>query len=134
MNQVTNELRDFAENSLHGTSVQGYAARDAAKVLLINWADALADGSTDNLVADVDEVIDFLRTFQNKARDVLPIRNGGFAGTSAEEWEQRLSDEHDVTVYEAEDLPGHYGYTDCDADDFQSKEAALSAAIAKYFG
>lgn len=35
----------------------------------------------------------------------------------------------DVSVYEAEDLPGHYGYTNCDADDYLSEAEAVVAAV-----
>lgn len=70
-------LRRYAFEELHGTDLRGYAARDAIKVLLPNWETAIADGCTDNLVADIDIVIDYLKDFQVKAREQLPKASGG---------------------------------------------------------
>ena len=72
-------LRHYAESEIQGTDLRGNPARDACKILLKNWAAELAAGSTDNLPADIDLVIDYLRTFQDKARELLPIANGGAA-------------------------------------------------------
>ncbi|GBG14839.1 ADP-L-glycero-D-manno-heptose-6-epimerase [Novimethylophilus kurashikiensis] len=55
----------------------GYAAEAAAKVLLQNWETALADGSKDYLVTDIDDVIRQLRLFREHARRELPRANGG---------------------------------------------------------
>ena len=73
------ELREFVKEGVRTTCLQGYAAESAEKTLLANSQDALGDGNTDNLVTDVDEVIVYLREFQAKAREVLPVANGGLA-------------------------------------------------------
>lgn len=57
--------------------LSGYAAHEAARVLLENWEAALADGSKDNLVADIDDVISELKGFRQHARSILPRESGG---------------------------------------------------------
>ncbi|MDK9702507.1 MAG: hypothetical protein OEL20_05160 [Sulfuritalea sp.] len=51
---------------------------------------------------------------------------------SIHHWLRRLDDECDVSVYEAQDLPGHFGFTGGDADDFASLEEAVEAAVVQY--
>lgn len=108
--------------------LSGYAAQAAVQVLIKNWEVALQEGWPHNLVADIDNVVAVLRDVQQKAREQLPLENGGLAGKSVEVWKALLED-IDVSVYEAEDLPGQFGYTGCDADDYLSEEEAVNAAV-----
>lgn len=110
------------------TGLAGFAAQQAANELTLNWRTALGSGATENLVADVDRVIDELLAFRERAQGVLPVANGGLGGQSAEHWLERLAD-IDISVYEAEDLPGHFGYTGCDADCYLSETEAVVAAV-----
>lgn len=106
----------------------GYALQEAAARLGNNWIYALSDGFKGDLVKDVSELVTKLHAFQEKAREVLPVGNGGFGGIPKSRWIEELS-LASVFVYEAEDLPGHFGFTGCDADDFMSFEEALRAAL-----
>lgn len=65
-----------AENGFK-QELAGFAAKKAVETLLVSWDAALADGSTDNLVADIDDVITELRGFRQHARNILPRVNGG---------------------------------------------------------
>jgi hypothetical protein len=69
-----------------------------------------------------------LQEFESFAQRHLPVKNGGLQGHPESDWLVLLS-EHDVSVYEAEDLPGHFGYTGCEADDYMSFDEALAAAV-----
>lgn len=123
------QLRDFIKQELRGDlDLRGEAAAEAAYTLLSNWTCAVMDGSLDNLVPDVDLVVSKLRLFQDRARELLPIVNGGLDGKSVDYWQDRLNNE-DISVYEAEDLPGHWGFTGCEADCYQSELEALAAAV-----
>ncbi|WP_432263161.1 hypothetical protein [Cupriavidus sp. TMH.W2] len=44
-------------------------------------------------------------------------------------WLRRLDEERNVSVYEADNMPGHFGYTGCEADNFQTMEEATLAAV-----
>lgn len=129
MRNIIGSLRRYAEQDLHGTDLRGYAARDAAKVLLVNWEDAIADGNKDNLVADIDLVIDYLRQFQREARTNLPLVNGGLGGYAAEYWLDKLAEEN-ISVYEVESgNPGYFSFTGSNANLFRSEEDAVVAAV-----
>lgn len=62
-------------DALFPRNLSGFAARHVAQELLANWADAIRDGNTDNLLADVDHVIVHLRHFRQNARQWLPEVN-----------------------------------------------------------
>lgn len=66
--------------------LSGYAAQAAVQVLIKNWEVALQEGWPHNLVADIDNVVAVLRDVQQKAREQLPLENGGLAGKSVEAW------------------------------------------------
>ena len=51
--------------------LSGYAAQDAARLLLDNWSAAIFDGNIHGLARDVDRVIDQLRLFRRAARKTL---------------------------------------------------------------
>ena len=134
MNQNVKTLRDYALNDMHGGDLRGYSAREAARVLLNNWEDAIGDGSSHNLVDDVNLVIEHLQKFRDEAAKHLPVVNGGLAGVSLADWRVRLAAQ-DVEIYPC---PQHrisrFGYTDCEAADYQSEDEAITAAVAHYFG
>lgn len=111
------------------SDLAGYAFQEAAIKIGDNWTDALGDGYEGNLIKDVDEVVAKLQSFQEKARAFLPIQNGGFGGTAKSVWIEKLS-LNEIFIYEAEDLPGHYGFTGCNADQYMSFDEALHAALA----
>jgi hypothetical protein len=54
----------------------GYAAQAAARELVKSWSDAVRDGNTANLLADVDEVIATLAAFKEQAKRILPSMDG----------------------------------------------------------
>jgi len=58
--------------------------------------------------------------------DIQPVMIGD---CTLEHWVRRLDDACNVGVYEAEELPGHFGYTGCEADDFMSLGEAVEAAV-----
>ncbi|MFP3637749.1 hypothetical protein [Paraburkholderia sp. SIMBA_054] len=58
----------------------GYAASVAVSEILSSWHDALKDGSSDNLLGDVDRTINLLVSFRNRAADILPAVNTVTAG------------------------------------------------------
>lgn len=121
-------LRALLDGLDSESGLVGYALQNAAIKIGNNWLDAIGDGFKGNLVDDVVELIYKLLEFQEKARDVLPISNGGFGGHPKSFWIETLS-LVDVSIYEAEDLPGHFGFTGCDADDSMSFDEALHAAL-----
>lgn len=47
-------------------------------------------------------------------------------------WVRVLEDEHNVSVYGSDGHPGRFGFTGCDADDFESLEEAVEAALRQY--
>ncbi len=49
------------------------------------------------------------------------------------QWIRKLDDEHNVSVYESIDVPGQYGFTGCDFDDYESRSEAVAAAL-KFYG
>lgn len=118
-----------AFDSSFSPSLAGVAAGKAANVLLENWRNALAVENSENLAGDVERLISELRAFEVFALQHLPIQNGGLQGKPAQYWLDLL-DPLGISVYEAEDLPGHFGYTGCDADDYMSLDEALVAAVA----
>lgn len=78
------QCRPTAEEGF-SPELSGYAAQAAARVLLENWETALAEGSTNYLVTDIDDVIRELNVFRAYAREVLPRVNGGKLVFSAEQ-------------------------------------------------
>lgn len=104
------------------------ATKAAINALLGGWKYAIADGSTSNLVGDVEHVVSQLRGFQEFARRHLPVANGGLQGHTETFWVDRLQ-EHRISVYESEDVPGHFGFTGCESDHYTSHALALVAAI-----
>jgi hypothetical protein len=54
----------------------GYAAQAAARELVKSWSDAVRDGNTANLLADVDKVIATLAAFKEQAKRILPSMDG----------------------------------------------------------
>jgi hypothetical protein len=100
-NEIVEALTEFVDDDLHGQTLDGYAARKAALELLSNWDCALTDGSGDKLVNDVDLAIARLRTFRDKAVELLPLKNGGLAGLPLSYWKARLKSKG-VEVVQAE--------------------------------
>ncbi len=126
-----NNLLAFVEQNQEETfsySLAGYSAQAAARVLLQNWETAVADGCNHNLVKDIEDVIEELKQFRMAAWEALPLKNGGLGGHTADFWIDKLI-EIDVSIYEAEDLPGIWGFTECDCDDYTSETEALIAAV-----
>lgn len=44
-------------------------------------------------------------------------------------WEQLLNGLFDVQVYESPEIAGRFGFTGCDSDDYESRNAAIEAAV-----
>lgn len=134
MTTCIDNLRAYANDDLCGSELAGYAARAAAQELLTNWETAVADGSKDNLVGDVDQVIARLQKFREEAAKELPVANGGLAGFSLAQWKIRLSD-RDIEIYPC---PQHrisrFGFTGCEDADYTSADDAIKAAVAHHFG
>ncbi|ENZ77734.1 MULTISPECIES: hypothetical protein [Ralstonia] len=61
--------------TLFGADLSGYAAHAAAKELVENWITAVADVSSDHLLADVDQVIATLAKFKEQVQSILPAAN-----------------------------------------------------------
>lgn len=57
---------------------------------------------------------------------VTPVE---IAGIPVKDWARILREQHGIEVYEASDAPGSYGFTGCDADEFESLGQAVEAAI-----
>lgn len=55
--------------------LHGYAAQAAAKELVENWITAVAEGNSDHLLADVDQVIAKLAKFKEQVQSILPAAN-----------------------------------------------------------
>ncbi|MBR8292454.1 hypothetical protein [Burkholderia cenocepacia] len=53
-------------------SAEGYAAHAAVKELAGNWADALRDGYSGNLLSDIDTTVALLMQFKERAKAILP--------------------------------------------------------------
>lgn len=53
----------------------GYAAQAAAKELVESWVTAVAEGHSDHLVTDVDQVIAKLSKFKEQVQSILPEAN-----------------------------------------------------------
>lgn len=127
-------IRTYVETNSHGADLAGYAAQDAERVLLENWSRAVADGSKDPLLEDVDQVISRLQLFREEAAKHLPVANGGLASISLDAWKVRLQN-MDVEIYPC---PQHrisrYGFTGCEDADFTSEADAIKAAVAHHFG
>jgi len=133
MKKSIKNLTNFAQTELHGGDLTGYAARDAALVLLGNWQDALQDGSKDDLLQDVDRVIARLQKFRAEAARQLPVVNGGLNGISLDEWKVRLA-KKGVEIYPC---PQHriarFGFTGSEDSDYL-EEDVVAAAVAHHFG
>jgi hypothetical protein len=133
MKKSIKTLTIFAQTELHGGNLTGYAARDAALVLLGNWQDALVDGSKEDLLTDVDRVIAHLQKFREEAAKHLPVVNGGLNSISLDEWKIRL-EKKGVEIYPC---PQHriarYGFTGCEDSDYLEEEV-VAAAVAHHFG
>lgn len=127
-------IRTYVESNSHGADLAGYAAQDAERVLVENWARAVADGSKDPLLEDIDQVISRLQLFRDEAAKHLPVANGGLASISLDAWKIRLKN-MDVEIYPC---PQHrisrYGFTGCDDADYTSEADAIRAAVAHHFG
>jgi hypothetical protein len=127
-------LRAFANGEMCGTDLAGYAARDAAEVLMADWESAVDEDSGDPLISDVDQVIARLQRFRDAAAKELPVANGGLAGFSLAQWKIRLSD-RDIEIYPC---PQHrisrFGFTGCEDADYTSEDNAIKAAVAHHFG
>lgn len=126
--QAQSKLNELLQQIEDESDRVGIAFQEAAITMGNDWIDALANGVSANFVQEVSSLINRLQLFQEKARDVLPISHGGFGGHPKSLWIERLGSA-DVSVYEAEDLPGHFGFTGCDADNFMSFDEALHAAL-----
>jgi len=129
--RIINELKHFVSSEINRKELIGYAAEAAAKELLVSWEAALLDGNEDTLVADVDEVIEKLQAFKAKARAVLPVINGGFAGVDKDVWLERLASAG-VLLYEVPES-GSWGFTNCECDCYADEDEALNAAIQSCF-
>jgi hypothetical protein len=133
MKKSIKTLTTFAQTELHGGDLTGYAARDAALVLLGNWQDTLVDGSKDDLVTDIDKVIARLQTFRAEAAKHLPVVNGGLNGISLDEWKVKL-EKKGVEIYPC---PQHriarYGFTGSEDSNYLEEEV-VAAAVAHHFG
>ncbi len=133
MKKSIKTLTDFAQTELHGGNLTGYAARDAALVLLGSWQDALVEGSKEDLLADIDRVIARLQKFRTEAANHLPVVNGGLNGMPLDEWKVRL-EKKGVEIYPC---PQHriarYGFTGSEDSDYLEEEV-VAAAVAHHFG
>lgn len=123
---IIKELNDVASNINRG-ELSGYAAEAAAKVLLVNWEAALLDAYKGRLLSDIEEVVAHLSDFKERARALLPVVNGGFAGIEKDVWGQRLADAG-VLLYEDPES-GNWGFTGCESDCYADEDEALNAAI-----
>lgn len=124
--RIIKELKDVASNINRG-ELSGYAAEAAAKVLLVNWEAALLDAYKGRLLSDIEEVVAHLSDFKERARALLPVVNGGFAGIEKDVWGQRLADAG-VLLYEVPES-GNWGFTGCESDCYADEDEALNAAI-----
>jgi len=111
-----------------GNGIIDNATKAVINVLLGGWKSAIADGSTSNLAGDVEHVVSQLRGFQEFARRHLPVANDGLQGHTEQFWLDRLQERH-ISVYESEDVPGHFCFTGCESDHYTSHALALVAAI-----
>lgn len=76
LNAVVSIRDGSAEGAtLFGADLPGYAARAAAKELVENWIAAVADGNSDKLLPDVDQVITTLSKFKEQVQSILPAAN-----------------------------------------------------------
>ncbi|MCA7889133.1 hypothetical protein QZM25_30805 [Burkholderia contaminans] len=55
-------------------SAEGYAAHAAVKELAGNWADAIRDGYSGNLLSDIDTTVALLMQFKERAKAILPAQ------------------------------------------------------------
>lgn len=127
VSQIEKQLKDAATFNI---DLCGHAAVEASEVLLRNWVSAIEDDFKGDLISDVDQVIENLKVFKQHAQAVLPVQNGGLGGESLKTWQDRL-DEIGVSVYQVEDMQC-YGFTECDADEYDSEVDATVAAIQAY--
>lgn len=104
------------------TSIMANATKD----LIQRWDELFSMDSTDNMADDVTVLIGSLEIFRARARQILPIKNGGFGGYEKSLLIERLS-LASIEVYTAED--GNFGYTNCDSDCFDTFDEALNRAL-----
>ena len=64
------------QESVFGADLCGYAAQASAIRLVESWKSAILDGSTDNLLLDVDDVIERLQAFKARAALILGTASG----------------------------------------------------------
>jgi len=123
-------LKEHVDTVMVGdTSLQGYAARFAANELLGNWKEALTDGNTDDLVADIDDVIRRLQAFKAQAQATLPYVNGGH-NPKAVEWEMRLATLGIVVGESVEE--GGWSFKGSIANGCRTRRQAVWAAVEQY--
>lgn len=132
------ELQQEADDAIRGldkmqlelareSDLVGYGIQAAGQLLLANWKTAIGEGSSHALIEDVDALITRLGVLRQKARLVLPIANGGFAGIDPNLLDRQLK-LAGVTVYASRDGES-YGFTGCDVDEFDTYDDAFIAAL-----
>lgn len=90
-------LKRFAAEKIYPQELTGYAAQRAAEYMMEHWErvldDLQGDPSADyrpDLVSDIDELIEVLETFKQKAKQVLPIDVGGLGQVDLSVAEEEL--------------------------------------------
>ena len=109
--------------------------RDAQKsiVALTNtiqaWIKTINDGDPQNLIGYMSNMAVELQDLQARVRTLMPIEAGGFGGRARL---QALSDlkKLNVEVYETEG--GYFGFTGCDADQWEGLDDAINAAMREH--
>lgn len=93
------------------------------------WASGVEKSSETRVLKDIEQMISELESIRSSARQALPIELGGFGGLERDQAIKLLVIAK-IEVYETEG--GYFGYSGCEADQWEHFDDALSAALQEH--
>ena len=110
-----------ASSDAHCTS-----PNQALSLLCSEWAQGLQKSPAQPILDAVEMMISDLERFRAAVRQNLPVENGGFEGLTRE---QAIKALRDVAIEVYETGGGYFGFSGCDADQWECFDDAINAAL-----
>ncbi|MBV7542026.1 hypothetical protein [Acidovorax sp. sic0104] len=104
----------------------GHKPHAALRALFESWTKATATHGTGDILADLEQMIGGLEHLRAQIRPALPTSCGGFAGLQRTDAIKLL---RQAGVEVSETPGGYFGYTGCDASQWECLDDAISAAL-----
>lgn len=98
----------------------------ALSLLCIGWTQGLQKSPDQPTLETVEMMISDLERFRAAVRQQLPVESGGFEGLSRE---QAIKALRNVAIEVYETGGGYFGFTGCDADQWECFDDAINAAL-----